>query len=57
MRSTGNRQRKVWDDLAARLAAAGINTLTLDMRGFGEKRRCAPRYFAKRSPCVLAHAL
>src|SRR5262245_17398064 len=32
----GNRQRKVWDDLAGRLAAAGINTLTLDMRGFGE---------------------
>ena len=32
----GNRQRKVWDDLAAQLAAAGINTLTLDMRGYGE---------------------
>jgi dienelactone hydrolase len=32
----GNRQRKVWDDLAAQLAAAGINTLTLDLRGFGE---------------------
>jgi dienelactone hydrolase len=32
----GNRQRKVWDDLAAQLAAAGIHTLTLDMRGFGE---------------------
>ncbi len=32
----GNRERKVWDDLAARLSAAGINTLTLDMRGFGE---------------------
>lgn len=31
-----NRQRKVWDDLARQLAAAGINTLTLDMRGFGE---------------------
>src|SRR6266478_2304223 len=31
-----NRQRKVWDELAARLAAAGINTLTLDMRGHGE---------------------
>jgi len=31
-----NRQRKAWDDLAGRLAAAGINTLTLDMRGFGE---------------------
>jgi alpha-beta hydrolase superfamily lysophospholipase len=32
----GNRTRKSWDDLAAQLAAAGINTLTLDMRGYGE---------------------
>src|SRR5271169_1554768 len=31
-----NRQRKVWDDLAGQLAAAGINTLTFDLRGFGE---------------------
>ncbi len=31
-----NRTRKSWDQLAAQLAAAGINTLTLDMRGFGE---------------------
>jgi dienelactone hydrolase len=31
-----NRQRKVWDDLAGQLATAGINTLTLDLRGFGE---------------------
>ena len=31
-----NRTRKEWDDLAGQLAAAGINTLTLDMRGFGE---------------------
>jgi tetratricopeptide (TPR) repeat protein len=31
-----NRTRKAWDDLAAQLSAAGINTLTLDMRGFGE---------------------
>ena len=31
-----NRQRKVWDDLAGRLASAGINVLTLDLRGFGE---------------------
>jgi dienelactone hydrolase len=30
-----NRQRKAWDDLAGQLAAAGINALTLDMRGFG----------------------
>jgi len=31
-----NRQRKVWDGLAQRLAAAGFNVLTLDFRGFGE---------------------
>src|SRR5207253_7735710 len=30
------RQRKVWDALAQQLAAAGINVLTLDYRGFGE---------------------
>ncbi len=32
----GNRTRQSWDGLAGQLAAAGINTLTLDMRGFGE---------------------
>jgi dienelactone hydrolase len=31
-----NRTRKAWGEVAAQLAAAGINTLTLDMRGFGE---------------------
>src|SRR5271167_681639 len=31
-----NRQRKVWDGLGRQLAAAGINVLTLDYRGFGE---------------------
>jgi dienelactone hydrolase len=31
-----NRQRKVWDDLAARLAASGVNVLTVDYRGYGE---------------------
>src|ERR1700693_146010 len=31
-----NRQRKIWDGLAAQLAAAGINVLTVDYRGFGE---------------------
>ena len=31
-----NRQRKVWDDLAEKLAAAGIHVLTMDFRGFGE---------------------
>jgi alpha-beta hydrolase superfamily lysophospholipase len=32
----GNRTRHSWNDLAEQLAAAGINTLTLDMRGYGE---------------------
>jgi hypothetical protein len=32
----GNRTRQSWDDLAGQLVTAGINTLTLDMRGFGE---------------------
>jgi dienelactone hydrolase len=31
-----NRQRKVWDELAQQLSAAGINVLTVDYRGFGE---------------------
>jgi dienelactone hydrolase len=31
-----NRERKSWDGVARQLAAAGINTLTLDVRGFGE---------------------
>jgi dienelactone hydrolase len=31
-----NRQRKVWDDLAGRMAASGLNVLTIDFRGFGE---------------------
>jgi hypothetical protein len=31
-----NRERKVWNELAGQLAAVGINTLTLDMRGHGE---------------------
>lgn len=31
-----NRQRKVWDELAGRLASLGINVLTIDNRGFGE---------------------
>jgi pimeloyl-ACP methyl ester carboxylesterase len=32
----GNRTRQSWDDLAGQVAAAGIHTLTLDMRGYGE---------------------
>jgi len=31
-----NRTRKSWDGVAEQLAAAGINTVTLDMRGHGE---------------------
>ena len=31
-----NRTRKSWDEVAKQLAAAGINTLTLDLRGYGE---------------------
>jgi dienelactone hydrolase len=31
-----NRQRKVWDELAHNLAAAGFHVLTLDYRGYGE---------------------
>jgi pimeloyl-ACP methyl ester carboxylesterase len=31
-----NRDRKSWDEMAAQLAAAGINTLTIDGRGHGE---------------------
>ena len=42
----GNRTRHSWDDLAEQLAAAGINTLTLDIRGYGEsggKHQNVPR--------------
>jgi dienelactone hydrolase len=31
-----NRQRKVWDALGQQLATAGLNVLTVDLRGFGE---------------------
>jgi dienelactone hydrolase len=40
-----NRTRKAWNDVAEQLAAAGINTLTLDMRGFGESGG---------TPCVIS---
>ena len=39
-----NRTRDTWDGVARQLAAAGINTLTLDMRGFGESG--APKFVA-----------
>ena len=31
-----NRQRKVWDELATRMAASGLNVMTLDLRGYGD---------------------
>jgi dienelactone hydrolase len=31
-----NRDRKIWDDLARQLSSAGINVLTMDLRGCGE---------------------
>src|SRR5262245_8528841 len=31
-----NRTRQSWDDIATQLASAGINTLTIDERGYGE---------------------
>jgi dienelactone hydrolase len=37
-----NRQRKVWDDLAAQLATSGLNVLTLDFRGYGESGGKSP---------------
>src|SRR4029077_20387661 len=41
-----NRDRKSWDSMAALLSSAGINALTIDMRGYGEsggkKRSPAP---------------
>src|SRR2546429_7183142 len=29
-------QRKVWDDLARRMTAAGMNVMTVDLRGYGD---------------------
>jgi dienelactone hydrolase len=31
-----NRQRKVWNDLASRMTAAGMNVMTVDLRGYGD---------------------
>lgn len=31
-----NRQRKVWDDLARRMTAEGMNVMTVDLRGYGD---------------------
>jgi dienelactone hydrolase/uncharacterized damage-inducible protein DinB len=46
----GNRTRQSWDDLAGRLAAAGINALTLDMRGFGESGGTRQTWTRQESP-------
>jgi dienelactone hydrolase len=56
-----NRTRKSWDDVASQLATAGINTLTLDIRGIGESggTRWEPmsRDEAKRIPDDIDTAL
>src|SRR5262249_10787752 len=56
-----NRTRKSWDDVASQLATAGINTLTLDIRGIGESggTRWEPmsRDEAKRIPDGIDTAL
>jgi pimeloyl-ACP methyl ester carboxylesterase len=31
-----NRQRKVWNSLATRMTAAGMNVMTVDLRGYGD---------------------
>jgi alpha-beta hydrolase superfamily lysophospholipase len=31
-----NRDRKMWEELAPRVVAAGLNVLTLDFRGYGD---------------------
>ena len=49
-----NRQRKVWDDLAQKLAASGIHVLTLDYRGFGESEG---KPFASLKPFEVAQDL
>jgi dienelactone hydrolase len=49
-----NRQRKVWDDLAAQLAAAGLNVLTVDFRGYGQSNG---RRLDQLSPAESARAL
>jgi dienelactone hydrolase len=46
-----NRQRKIWDGLAQQLAAAGINVLTLDYRGYGES---GGEPFDKLAPAEMA---
>ena len=47
-----NRTRKSWDAVAAQLAAAGINTLTIDMRGFGQS---GGKEYEKLTSAEVAH--
>lgn len=49
-----NQTRQAWDDLAARLAAAGFNVLTIDYRGYGESG--GPRH-DQLSPQELNHTV
>jgi dienelactone hydrolase len=49
-----NRQRRVWDGLAAQLAAAGLNVLTFDFRGYGDS---TGKRLDQLSPAESARAL
>jgi dienelactone hydrolase len=52
-----NRTRKAWDGLASRLAAAGINTLTLDLRGLGDSGGVpAEKWTSKETAQLSRHA-
>jgi tetratricopeptide (TPR) repeat protein len=44
-----NRTRTSWDDVARQLAAAGINTLTIDSRSHGESGGTLPEAFQKKA--------
>src|SRR5256885_544386 len=37
-----NRDRKMWSELAPRLADSGLNVLALDFRGYGDSQGTAP---------------
>jgi dienelactone hydrolase len=50
-----NRTRRSWDGVAARLAAAGLNTLTIDSRRHGESGRTEPATDPNREHDNWAH--
>ena len=52
----GNRTRQSWYDLAAQLAAAGINVLTVDSRAHGESGGTSENYFKTSWPIDLEAA-